>query len=171
LGNKRVILKGAKIMNNQYTATANAIKQAEAALETLKDFTNEQYKAKGTTMLEQIIDYISNALLEANYMFCGNKCGKLALSNMCDRFTFYVYDGHCYCDAGYPIFSIKTNGEIKIHRELEESMMLTLVKEWDDFKKDLHYMIKFTMEERTKSINKQLAHIGYVAEQLENWHV
>ena len=158
-------------MNNQYTATANAIKQAEVALETLKDFTNEQYKAKGTTMLEQIIDYISNALLEANYMFCGNKCGKLALSNMCDRFTFYVYDGHYYCDAGYPIFSIKTNGEIKIHRELEESMMLTLVKEWDDFKKDLHYMIKFTMEERTKNINKQLAHIGYVAEQLENWHV
>lgn len=158
-------------MNNQYTATANAIKQAEAALETLKQFTGEQHKAKGTTMLEQIIDYISNALLESNYMFCGNKCGKLALSNFGYKFVFYIYDGRCYCDSGYPIFSIKTNGEIKIHRELDEDMMLTLVKEWDSFKKDLHCMIKFTMEERTKNINNELAHISYITEQFKNWHV
>ena len=158
-------------MNNYYAATAKAIKEAEAALETLTKFTYEHYKAKGATMLEQIANYVADVLADANYMFCGNTYGKLALSNFQNRFMFYIKSGSTYCDYGYPIFSIKTNGEIKINRELDEDMMLTLVKEWDDFKKDLHYMIKFTMEERTKSINKQLAHIGYVVEQLEKWHV
>ena len=50
-------------------------------------------------------------------------------------------------------------------------MMLTLVKEWEGFKKELDLSIKKTMEMRTKSINDKLAHIGYVNEQLSKWHV
>ena len=157
-------------MNSKYEATANAIRQAEEALETLKEFTYTQYKAKGATMLDQIIDYISNTLSNANYMFCGNKIGHLALSNMNNRFTFYIYtDGGCCC--GYPIFTVYTNGQIFVSRELEEWMMLILVKEWDGFKKDLDDMIKYTMEERTKKINAELSHIGYVNEQLSKWKV
>lgn len=158
-------------MTNHYTATAKAIKNAELALETLTKFTDEQYKAKGATMLEQIVNYIADVLADANYMLCGNTYGKLALSNFQNRFTFYVKSGNSYCDFGYPIFSVDHNGNIKINRKLDEDMMLAVVKDWDGFKKDLHDMIKFTMEERTKTINKKLAHIGYVTDQLENWHV
>ena len=157
-------------MNYKYAATANAIKQAEDALETLKEFTGAQYKAKGGTMLDQITDYITTTLYDANYMFCGNKIGHLALSNMKDRFVFYVYtDRGCCC--GYPIFTVYTNGHVHRSRELEEWMMLILVKEWDDFKEDLDRMIKYTMEERTKKINAELSHIGYVNEQLAKWQV
>jgi hypothetical protein len=50
-------------------------------------------------------------------------------------------------------------------------MMLTLVKEWEGFKKELDFSIKTTMKMRTKSINDKLAHMGYVNEQLSKWHV
>lgn len=49
--------------------------------------------------------------------------------------------------------------------------MLVLVKEWEDFKKELDFSIKYTMKMRTKSINDKLAHIGYVNEKLTKWHV
>lgn len=157
-------------MNNRYETTVSAIRHAENALEVLNEFYEMQYKAKGETMLEQIADYIVNTLSDANYMFCGNKYYHLALSNMKDRFVFYIYDNSCL-GCGYPIFSVTINGEVKYIRELEEWMMVILVKEWDGFKKDLHSMIRFTMEERTKSINRQLSHIGYVNEQLSMWKV
>jgi hypothetical protein len=157
-------------MNNKYEETANAIRQAEAALKTLKEFTGTQYKAKGETMLEQIIDYVSNTLSNANYIFCGNKIGHLALSNMSNRFVFYIYtDRGCCC--GYPIFTVYTDGHVFVSRKLEEWMMLILVREWDDFKNDVGRMIKYTMEERTKKINAELSHIGYVNDQLSKWKV
>lgn len=155
-------------MDNRYEVTANAIRQAEDALETLKRFTDIQYKAKGETMLDQIADYIAVTLSDANYMFCGNKYYHLALSNRNDYFVFYIYDNNG-CSSGYPIFCVTPSGDIRYYRKLEEWMMLTLVKEWDGFKKDLHSMIKFTMEERTKSINKKLVHIANVHEQLSKW--
>ena len=144
-------------MNNQYEVTATAIKQAEEALETLKDFSESQYKAKGKTMMEQIIDYITRTLSNADYMFCGCKHYHLALSSA--------------IGSGYPVFSITTNGEVKNVCTLSEWMILTLVKEWGEFKKELDFSIKTTMKMRTKSINDRLAHIGYVNEQLSKWHV
>ena len=53
---------GGKNMDNRYEVTANAIRQAEDALETLKRFTDIQYKAKGETMLDQIADYIADSV-------------------------------------------------------------------------------------------------------------
>ena len=53
-------------MNNQYEVTAVAIRQAEEALKVLNDFTESQYQAKGKTMTEQIIDYITHTLSNAN---------------------------------------------------------------------------------------------------------
>ena len=50
-------------------------------------------------------------------------------------------------------------------------MMLALVKDWEKFKKELDVSIKTTMKMRTENINKQLAHMGYVNEQLSKWHV
>ena len=38
---------------NQYEVTATAIRQAEDALKTLKDFSEIQYKVKGNTMMER----------------------------------------------------------------------------------------------------------------------
>lgn len=158
-------------MNSRYKATAIAIKQAEQALETLKDFSESQYKAKGETMLEQIIDYISNVLYNANYMCCGCCHYNLKLINMKNRFVFYIDDSRTLGGGGYPIFSISINGDVKYIRKLEEWMMLVLVKEWNGFKEDLNFSIKTTMKERTKSINNQLVHIGYVNEQLAKWKV
>lgn len=157
-------------MNNQYEVTATAIKQAEEALETLKDFSESQYKAKGKIMMEQIIDYITSTLSNADYMFCGCKHYHLALSNTRKQFTFYIYDNSAI-GSGYPVFSITTNGEVKNVCTLSEWMILTLVKEWGEFKKELDFSIKTTMKMRTKSINDRLAHIGYVNEQLSKWHV
>lgn len=157
-------------MNNQYEVTATAIRQAEEALETLKNFSEEQYKAKGETMMEQIIDYISHKLFEAEYMCCGCKYYHLALSNMGKRFIFYIYDNSAI-GSGHPVFSITTNGEVKNVCNLSEWMMLTLVQEWDGFKESIDFSIKTTMKSRTENINRQLAHIGYVNEQLSKWHV
>lgn len=156
-------------MNNQYEVTATAIKQAEEALETLKDFSESQYKAKGKTMMEQIIDYITHTLSSADYMCCGCKCYHLALIKMKDCFVFYIYDNSAI--GGYPVFSITTNGEVKNVCNLSEWMMLALVKDWEKFKKELDASIKTTMKMRTESINKQLSHMGYVNEQLSKWHV
>lgn len=50
-------------------------------------------------------------------------------------------------------------------------MILVLVKEWEDFKKELDFAIKDTMRMRTKSINDKLANIGYRNEQLAKWRV
>lgn len=157
-------------MNNQYETTAVAIRQAEEALKVLHDFTESQYKAKGETMLEQIVDYIKYKLSNADYMCGGCMCRHLALSNLRDCFSFYIYDNSAI-SSGIPVFSITTNGEVKNVRELKEWMMLVLVKEWEDFKKELDFSIKDTMRMRTKSINDKLAHIGYVNEQLSKWHV
>ena len=156
-------------MNNQYEVTATAIKQAEEALETLKDFSESQYKAKGKTMMEQIIDYITHTLSNANYMCSGCAHYHLVLSKMKNYFVFYIYDNSVI--GGYPAFTITHNGEVKNVCSLSEWMMLTLVKEWEGFKKELDLSIKKTMEMRTKSINDKLAHIVYVNEQLSKWHV
>lgn len=157
-------------MNSQYETTASAIRQAEEALKVLNDFTESQYKVKGDTMLEQIMYYITYKLSNADYMCGGCKCKHLALSNMKDCFAFYIYDNSAI-SSGVPVFSITTNGDVKNVRELREWMMLVLVKEWEDFKKELDFSIKETMKMRTKSINEKLAHIGYVNEQLSKWHV
>ena len=157
-------------MNSQYETTASAIRQAEEALKVLNDFTESQYKVKGDTMLEQIMYYITCKLSNADYMCGGCKCGHLALSNLRDCFSFYIYDNSAI-SSGIPVFSITTNGEVKNVRELKEWMMLVLVKEWEDFKRELDFAIKNTMKMRTKSINDKLAHIGYVNEQLSRWHV
>ena len=152
-------------MNNQYETTAAAIRQAEDALKVLNDFTESQYKAKGDTMLEQIMYYIKYNLSNTDYM-----CGHLALSKLRDCFSFYIYDNSAI-SSGVPVFSITTNGEVKNIRELKEWMILVLVKEWEDFKKELDFAIKDTMRMRTKSINDKLANIGYVNEQLAKWRV
>ena len=157
-------------MNNQYEATATAIRQAEESLKVLNDFMESQYKAKGNTMIEQIIDYIANTLSNANYTCCGCKYYHLALSNMGKKFIFYIYDKSAI-GCGVPVFSIKTDGEVKKHQDLSEWMMLTLIEEWDGFKENLNFSIKKTMESRTKSINDKLTHIGYVNKQLSKWHV
>ena len=157
-------------MENRYEMAATSIRQAERALETLKDFSENQYKAKGNTMLEEIVDYIINTLSNADYMYCGCKYYHLVLSNMKKYFVFYVYDTGAI-SSGYPIFSITINGEVRHINSLSEWMMITLIKEWDGFKKELDFSIKKTMEERTKFINNQLCHIGYMNEQLSKWHV
>lgn len=157
-------------MNNRYEMTAVAIRHAEEALETLKEFSEMQYEAKGETMAEQIVDYIVNTLSNADYMCCGCKHNHLALSNMKDYFVFYIYD-NSVIGSGYPVFSITNNGEVKYIRKLGEWMMLTLVKDWDGFKEELDFAIKTTLRSRTKNINNQLSHIGYVNEQLSKWKV
>ena len=157
-------------MNNQYKVTADAIRDAENALNTLKDFTMAQYETKGNTMVEQVADYIKNVLSDANYMCCGAKYYRLALSKRHNSFIFYIYDGSAI-SYGYPVLTITTNGEAKNIRPLNEWMMLTLVQYWDGFKKELNAAIKLTMKSKTESINNQLAHIGYVNEQLSKWHI
>ena len=102
-------------------------------------------------------------------MFSGCKHYHLALGNMKNHFVFYIYDSSTIC--GFPAFVITPNGEVKNVCSLSEWMMLTLVKEWKGFKKELDFSIKTTMKMRTKSINHKLAHIGYVNEQLSKWHV
>lgn len=157
-------------MSNQYEVTAAAIRQAEKALETLNDFIEVQYEAKGSTMLEQIINYIKNKLSNADYI-CGRcKYRNIELSHIQGGFTFYIYD----CGAisnGIPVFSIRNNGGITEYRVLSEWMMLTLVREWEGFKEELDNSIKKAMSSCTKSINDKLAHIGYVNEQLSKWHI
>ena len=157
-------------MYNRYEETAIAIKQAEKALETLKEFSEMQYEAKGATMSEQIVDYIVGTLSDASYMCGGCKYNHLALSNMKDSFVFYIYDGGAI-SSGHPVFSITNDGEIKYINKLGEWMMLTLVKDWDGFKEQLDFTIKTTLKERTRYINNQLSHIGYVNEQLVKWKV
>lgn len=157
-------------MNNEYKITANAIRHAEEALNTLKDFTTAQYEAKGNTMIEQVADYIKNILSNANYMCCGCKYYRLALSNMKTYFVFYIYDGSAI-GSGYPVLLFFQNGKVEAGCGLSEWMMLTLVEYWDGFKKELDTSIKRTMKDETESINKQLAHISYVNEQLSKWHV
>lgn len=157
-------------MNNRYETTAIAVRQAEKALETLKEFSETQYEAKGETMAEQIVDYIINTLSNADYICCGCKHNHLVLSNIKDYFVFYIYDD-IIISCGYPIFSITNNGEVKYICKLDEGMMLTLVKDWDGFKKELDFAIKKTLRERTNNINSQLSHIGYVNEQLSKWRV
>ena len=157
-------------MKNKYEEVVTAIRHAEQALEVLKNFSESQYKAKGNTMSEQILDYIVNTLSNADYMCCSFKYKHLALTKAKNIFIFYIYDNSAI-GAGYPAFSITTDGEVKYTIHLSEWMMLTLVKEWDGFKKELDFSIKTTIEERTKSINKQLCHIGYINEQLSKWHV
>ena len=157
-------------MENKYKEAVTAIRQAEQALEILKNFSENQYKEKGDTMLEQILDYIVNTLSNADYMCCGCKYNHLALSKMKNIFIFYIYDNGVI-SSGYPVFSVTTDGEVKCTINLSEWMMLTLAKEWDGFKKELDFSIKTTIKERTKSINNQLCHIGYINEQLSKWHV
>ena len=145
-------------MNNQYETTAAAIRQAEDALKVLNDFAESQYKAKGDTMLEQIMYYIKYNLSNADYMCGGCMYGHLALSKLRDCFSFYIYDNSAI-SSGVPVFFITTNGEMKNIRELKEWMILVLVKEWEDFKKELDFAIKDTMRMRTKSINDKLANL------------
>lgn len=125
-------------MNDQYEVTAAAIKHAEEALKVLNNFTESQYQAKGKTMMEQIIDYITHTLSNANYMCSGCKHYHLALSNMKNYFVFYIYDSI----GGFPAFVITPNGEVKNVCSLSEWMMLTLVKEWEGFKKSLIFQLR-----------------------------
>lgn len=157
-------------MKNRYEVASNAIKYAEKALEDLKTFSNTQYEEKGETMLDQIIDYVVNTLSNVNYMCCGFKIQHLALSNMKTKFIFYIYDNSAI-GSGYPIFSITTDGDVEYSNDLNEWMMLTLVKEWDGFKKEFDFAIKTTLESRKKYIHDQMCHIGYVNEQLSKWHI
>lgn len=157
-------------MENKYEEVVTSIRRAEEALEVLKNFSESQYKAKGDTISEQILDYIVNTLSNVDYMCCGCKYKHLALSNMKNLFIFYIYDNSAI-GSGYPVFSVTTDGEVKYVINLSEWMMLTLVKEWDGFKEQLDFSIKTTIKERTKSINNQLCHIGYMNEQLSKWHV
>lgn len=157
-------------MNNRYEETAVAIRYAEEALRTLKEFSEMQYEAKGETMSEQIIDYIVNTLSNANYMCCGCKHKHLALSNLKNSFVFYIYD-NSVIGCGYPVFSITNNGEIKYINKLTEWMMLALINDWDGFKEELDFAIKTTLKSRTKHISNQLSHIGYMNEQLSKWRV
>lgn len=157
-------------MENKYEEVVTSIRRAEEALEVLKNFSESQYKAKGNTISEQIIDYIVNTLSKVDYMCCGCKYNHLSLSNMGNKFIFNIYNNGAI-SCWYPIFSITTNGEVKYINNLSERMMLTLVKEWDGFKEQLDFSIKTTIKERTKSINNQLCHIGYMNEQLSKWHV
>jgi hypothetical protein len=157
-------------MNDRYEATATAIKQAEEALNTLKEFSENQYKAKGETMLEQILDYITNTLNNASYICCGFTYKHLVLTNIKNKFIFYIYEAGAI-GSGYPIFSITNDGKIKNRIELSEWMMLTLIKEWGGFKEEFDVAIKKALTNRTKHINDQLSHIGYVNEQLAKWHV
>lgn len=158
---------------NRYEITANAVRNAEKALETLKEFSNIQYKAKGETMKEQILDYVLNTLSDANYICKDFKYKNISLRKIEteNSFVFYIHDNRGLINAGYPIFSIKSNGEFKYIRDLEEWMMLILVKEWNGFKKELDERIKYSLKEHTERINKELMHIGYVNEQLAKWKV
>ena len=154
----------------EYESAAIAIAQAEEALKSLSGFSQAQYKEKGRTMVEQVSGYIAEVLSDAKYMCGGCVYGDLVLSNMDDRFVFYVY-GSSPLSTGTPVFSVSPNGDVDHIFELNKNMMLTLVRDWDGFKKELHASIKITLRERTRAINAELAHIGYVNEQLEKWSV
>ena len=157
-------------MINKYETAAIAIRHAEEALKTLKEFSETQYETKGETMIEQITNYIIDTLANADYLCCGCRYHHLALSNMKNYFVFYVYDNSAI-SSGYPVFSITKSGEIKNICKLAEWMMLTLINDWDGFKKELDFAINTTLAERTKNINNQLVHIGYVNEPLAKWRV
>ena len=58
-------------MENKYEEVVTSIRRAEEALEILKDFSKNQYKEKGNTMSEQILNYIVNTLSNVDYMCCG----------------------------------------------------------------------------------------------------
>ena len=157
-------------MNGKYEAASIAVKNAEKALETLKDFANVQYKAKGNTMREQIADYISHVLADANYMCCGFRCDKLVFSKTNEGFAFGTYSNSMFtcCDA---IFTVYANGTIRYNRELDENTMLCVIEEWDEFKKLLDRAIRTTLKNKTEAINKKIAHITHVNEKLAKWHV
>lgn len=121
-------------------------------------------------MIEQIVDYIENILIDADYMCCGCKYNNLALSHIGRKFTFYIYDGRAI-NAGYPIFCIGGDEKVRYIRDLSEWMMLAIIKDWGGFKKELDFSIKTTLKERTRNLNNQLSHIGYVNEQLSKWKV
>lgn len=121
-------------------------------------------------MVEQVSGYIADVLSDAKYMCGGCVYKNIALSNMGDRFAFYVY-GSGPLSTGTPVFSVSPNGDVDHIFELNEDMMLTLVRDWDGFKKELGESIKITLRDHTRVINAKLAHIGYVNEQLEKWSV
>lgn len=154
----------------EYEAAAIAIAQAEEALKSLSGFSQAQYKEKGRTMVEQVSGYIADVLSDAKYMCCGCIYRGLDLRKMNNRFVFYIRESGPLC-MRTPVFSVSTNGDVNLTHELDEDMMLTLAREWDGFKKELHESIKITLRERTRAINAELAHIGYVNEQLEKWSV
>ena len=89
---------------------------------------------------------------------------------MKNYFIFYIYDDSVI-GSGHPVFRITDNGEVQNICKLSEWMMLNLVNDWQDFKKELDHAIKITLKERTKNITNQLSHIGYVNEQLKGWRV
>lgn len=153
---------------NQYEVTATAIRQAEDALKTLKDFSEIQYKVKGNTMMEQITNYVFTALSNAKYLCSSFKYRRLALSDAVEYFVFYIYDN---TSAGYPAFIVRKNGTVRKICDFNEWMMLNIVQDWDGFKKELDSAIKNAMADRIKNINSKLSSIGYVNEQLDKWHI
>lgn len=157
-------------MNGKYEAAAIAVKNAEKALETLKDFAGMQYKAKGETMREQIADYIANTLADACYLKCGCLYGPLSLSCNRDFFAFGINYGTIlqFTDV---IFYIDFNGKIVYKDELSETNMLEIMENWEGFKQALDRSIKRSLKAKTEHINKEIAHIAYVNEQLSKWHV
>ena len=157
-------------MNGKYEAAAIAVKNAEQALETLKGFSETQYKAIGTTMREQIANYIANVLADAHYVCRGFVCGELALSKTNEGFAFGIRSNSMISGC-YQIFSVCTNGDIRYARELKEHEMLHIVEDWDEFKKMLDFSIKTTLKYKTEAINKKIAHIAHVNEQLSKWKV
>lgn len=157
-------------MDSKYEAAAIAVKNAEQALESLKDFANAQYKAKGETMREQIANYIASVLADANYMLGGCLYNELSLSCDKDVFTFAIREGSIW-QFDYPIFYININGDIKYKNELNEDHMLAIIAHWEQFKTELDRAIKRSLKNRTERINKEIARIADVNEWLAKWHV
>ena len=157
-------------MNGNYEAAAIAVKNAEEALKTLKEFSEIQYKAQGATMREQIANYIASVLADANYVCSGFVCGELALSKTNNGFAFGIRCNSMLTGMNQ-IFSVYTNGDIQYARELDECMMLEVVEYWEEFKKLLDFSIKTTLKNKTEAINQKIARIAHVNEQLSSWHV
>ena len=151
-----------------YEAAVVAVTNAEKALKTLREFSDIQYKAKGETMREQIANYIADVLSNVNHMRVSCQYYDLSLSRMNNKDIFYVQNSFNF---GSPIFTIDLNGKTRYLEELNEDQMLTVIRYWDGFKEQLNYTIKVNLKTRTESINKEIAHIAYMNEQLAKWSV
>lgn len=156
-------------MKNYYNETVQALKNAKNALDVLKEFHEEQISEQQKNMISQVLEYISQKLINSNFMCKSFSSRHLSLSKMNNSFIFYIHS--IGTNTGYPIFAINTTGGIRIFRDLDEWMILTLIEEWEDFKKVFSENIIEKMDEERKNINLELEHIGYINSQLKKWHI